>query len=249
MYDLEGNYKRTLKQHDDMPFLHMYNFDREHLICNNDLLKDNRISYRIISKQDGSITKEIKIPFEVKIEKMLTIIDEATKMIYAAYPRTYKPIIPSLGNWILTEFSSDTIYRYSPDHTMEPVIVRTPPVKTDPDILLITNLLTDNYYFIESVRKEFDFKQSTGFPAISLVYDKRAKAIYKYVIYNSDYVGEINADMKSYSVDGIALWQQIEAFKLIEIYKNGKLKGKLKEIAATLSEDDNPVIMLAKYKE
>lgn len=29
-------------------------------------------------------------------------------------------------------------------------------------------------------------------------------------------------------------------------YENGKLKGKLKEIASTLEEDSNPVIMLGK---
>jgi hypothetical protein len=35
----------------------------------------------------------------------------------------------------------------------------------------------------------------------------------------------------------------------MEAYKEGKLKGKLKEIAAGLKEDDNPVIMIAKNKK
>ena len=40
------------------------------------------------------------------------------------------------------------------------------------------------------------------------------------------------------------LWATINAFDLCEDYKKGKLKGKLKEVAATLGEDDNRVIML-----
>jgi len=37
--------------------------------------------------------------------------------------------------------------------------------------------------------------------------------------------------------------------QLTEDYKKGILKGKLKEIAATLREDSNPVIMLIKHKK
>jgi hypothetical protein len=43
--------------------------------------------------------------------------------------------------------------------------------------------------------------------------------------------------------------KKLEADELIEAYEKGQLKGKLKEIAAGLDEDSNPVIMLAKYKK
>jgi hypothetical protein len=39
------------------------------------------------------------------------------------------------------------------------------------------------------------------------------------------------------------------AYELVEAYEKGGLKGKLKEIAAELNEESNPVIMLAKYKK
>lgn len=47
----------------------------------------------------------------------------------------------------------------------------------------------------------------------------------------------------------IESWQPLEAHQLVESYKKGELKGKLKEIAATLDEEDNPVIMLIKHKK
>ena len=49
--------------------------------------------------------------------------------------------------------------------------------------------------------------------------------------------------------DGIAFMTRLDAADLVEAYKKGQLKGKLKEIAATLDEESNAVIMLAKYKK
>ena len=49
--------------------------------------------------------------------------------------------------------------------------------------------------------------------------------------------------------DEIALVQKLEAYELVEAYEKGKLKGKLKEIAAGLNEESNPVLMLIKYKK
>ena len=41
----------------------------------------------------------------------------------------------------------------------------------------------------------------------------------------------------------------LEASDLTEAYEKGQLKGRLKEIAATLDEEANPVIMLIKHKK
>ena len=42
--------------------------------------------------------------------------------------------------------------------------------------------------------------------------------------------------------------QYYPAYVLIELLEEGKLQGELKEIASKLTEEDNPVIMLAKFK-
>jgi hypothetical protein len=47
----------------------------------------------------------------------------------------------------------------------------------------------------------------------------------------------------------IAFSKKNEADELVEDYKKGVLKGKLKEIATGLKEEDNPVIMLVKHKK
>ena len=47
----------------------------------------------------------------------------------------------------------------------------------------------------------------------------------------------------------IVAWLRLESHSLVEDYKKGVLKGKLKDIASKLDEEDNPVIMLIKHKK
>ena len=41
----------------------------------------------------------------------------------------------------------------------------------------------------------------------------------------------------------------LDASKLCEAYENGELRGELKEIAKNIKADDNPVLMVVKFKE
>jgi hypothetical protein len=254
VYDLEGNFKRSLKQNDVISFGYIYDFDHEKLIGNNSWRTD-RPPFTIISKQDGNITNEIRIPFEKKISTTLEKIDEKENMTYSVGPRTYIPIIPYFNNWILVEQSADTIYKYQPDHTMTPFIARTPSVQSmDPEVFLFLSVLTNRYYFMETVKKEYDWgsdsKAGSGFPSTDLVYDKQEKAIFRYTIYNDDYSEKILVNMKTTPVnDEIASWQPLQASDLVEAYEKGQLKGRLKEIAANLNEESNPVLMLLKHKK
>ncbi len=47
----------------------------------------------------------------------------------------------------------------------------------------------------------------------------------------------------------IAFCKKTDAYTLVEAYKKDQLKGKLKEIAAQLDKESNPVIMLVKHKK
>jgi hypothetical protein len=66
VYDLDGNFKRVLKHNGSARYNKIYNFDRENLICY-DGTANSEQSFKIISKQDGSITKDIDILFLKKI--------------------------------------------------------------------------------------------------------------------------------------------------------------------------------------
>lgn len=92
-------------------------------------------------------------------------------------------------------------------------------------------------------------EKTIEFSSIDLLYDKQEKALFRYRVYNSDYENKKEAFLKSKPLNReIPSCQFLEASDLIRDYKEGKLKGRLKEIASQLDEDSNPVIMLIKHK-
>jgi hypothetical protein len=258
VYDLFGKYKRSFK-HKEQEDVRIYynqidNFDRKHLICHDgasDFDKVERNIFLIISKQDGSVIREIQIPFK---EKKSTILQYEAKGIgYAAGARNQE-LIPCRDGWILADPSSDTIYNLQPDYSMTPFIARTPSIQSmNPEVFLFPGVLTDRYYFMQAVKKEYDFATNKGFPRTDLMYDRQEKAIFEYVVYNDDFSNKkpVNLAYEITMINNheIAFSQKIEAYELVESYKKGELKGRLKEIAATLDEDSNPVIMLVKHKK
>jgi hypothetical protein len=135
---------------------------------------------------------------------------------------------------------------------MTPFIVRTPSIQSsDPKVLLVLRLVSDRYIFMETIEKVYSFNTKTGFPQSFFMYDKQEKAFFGYNVYNSDYSTpkEIYMNALRPVNHEIESWQSLEAHELVEAYKKEELKGKLKEIAATLNEESNPVIMLVKHKK
>ena len=251
VYDLDGNFKRSFKQKSDggsRSYDDIFNYDKENLICYDEL--NNEIPFLLVSKQDGNITKEIKVPFKEK--KLFFQILRQKEGTRAAGPGLYSRIIPYNNNWILIEPSSDTIYTLMPDCSLRPFIVKTPPVHTmNPEFYLILRLISDRYYFMESVKNVYDFRKREGFPRTYFMYDTQEKDFFSYIIYNGDYSDKKELYMIMFipiNAKG-ELWATIDAFELCRDYKKGKLKGKLKDIAAKLGEDDNRVIMLVKPKK
>jgi hypothetical protein len=250
VYDLNGKFKRTLKHKDDAIYTKIYNFDRGNLICYNGGTL-NEQSFMIISKQDGSITKNINIIFKEKIIPSMILKDPANNRSFSILAPFYYPIIHSCDSWIITEPSSDTVHRYLPDYNMTPFIVRAPSVRSmDPEVFLFPTVITDRYCFMETVKKEYDFAKQQGFPSISLMYDRQEKAIFRYTVYNDDYSNKRRVFMNTRPVnEEIATWQNLTADHLVDAYWKGQLKGRLKEIAAGLDEESNSVIMLIKHKK
>ena len=251
VYDLEGNFKRSFKQKqegDTQFYGEIFNYDKNNLICYDECNAD--IPFLLISKKDGSITREIITPFkEKKLFIQLLRYEGGTR---AAGPGPYSRITPFKGNWILLEPSSDTIYTLMPDCSLRPFIAKTPPVHTlDPEFYLILKLVSDRYYFMESIKNVYDFKKEEGFPKTYFVYDTQEKDFFSYIIYNGDYSYKRELYIVMFTPINAKgeLWATIDAFELCRDYEKGKLKGKLKDIAAKLGEDDNRVIMLVKPKK
>ena len=249
VYDLYGKFKRCLSL--DREVSSIFDYDKDNLICYDmsdyhSKGEDRTKSYHIIlSKQDGSITRDIFIPFKT-IDT--PIVNDGDRFI-ANY--SYQ-IRLSNGKCTLMDTSADTLYNYASDGTLSPFVVRTPSAHTmEPEVFLYMGIHTDRYYFMEAVKNVFNFEKGNGFYADELVYDKEEKAVFQVTIYNDDYVDKRTVAMTAKPINSeIEDVTSLNAARLVEIYKKDQLKdGKLKEIASRLNEEDNPVIMLVKQKK
>ena len=153
VYDLLGNFKRSFKYTEDVSYSDVFNYDKDNLICYNELTlykdsenRGNESCHVIISKQDGSITRNITIPFDVF---KTPFIHESNFTVAFSV----SPIIPYHDNWLLVETSSDTVYDYVPkENKLNPFLVVKNPTR-DPEIFLTMGTLTDRYYFMETLKK------------------------------------------------------------------------------------------------
>lgn len=249
VYDLSGNFKRSFNQTEGSECLHVYNYGKDHLIRYDMSLyykegekRGDRAYHAIISKQDGSIAQSITVPFDVI---KAPVVQQGDGVAVTSV----RPIIPYQDKWLIVETSSDTVYNYIPEeNTLRPFLVRT--ASQDPEILLTMGTLTDRYYFMQTIKKVFDFTTGRGFPLTDLVYDTQEKAVFSVSVLNGDYVKKQEADMTSHPVNSeIACFQTLAANRLAEAYEEDGLKGRLKEIAANLNEESNPVLMLVRNKK
>lgn len=251
VYDLEGNFKRSFDQKKDADLQDVTNFNSESFIWWNAAFNfqfENEVvempSFFITSKKDGSIIKEIEIPIEQR--KSPVIMWREGEMVYAIGPHN-KTVIPYKDEMILSEASSDTVYRYTQDHKLIPFIARTPSLQTmDPEVFLFPGVITDRYCFMDINIKKRDTSGTR------LVHDRQTGETFRCSVYNGDYSNKERVDMYTMGKNGnpnIAFCKKIDAYALVQAYEKDQLKGKLKEIAAQLDEESNPVIMLATYKK
>ena len=261
VYDLFGNYKRSLRYDEGAKYFNINNFDKENLICHDASLDNTEISdkspFVIVSKQDGSINKCIQITFQQKRPGTKRI--EQNGIIVTAYTSNFpdKSVMPYHNSWILTVYSNDTIFQYLPDHKILPFLARKPSIEQkNAEAFLSPEILTERYYFLQTERMEPEIQGTSPmdiymlFPKTNLMYDRQENAIYEYTVYNDDFSNRMAVDIVQKTVGNeIAFSLKLEAEDLVEAYENDKLKGKLKEVAANLTDDDNPVIMIAKYKK
>ena len=246
VYDLDGNYKRTIPYKQGALVTNLYDYDENHFLSQNVYSPENESSsstFFLLSTQDGSWT-DIELPYGKRISPV--IVKRAADGIYASVPGN-SFISSYQGDWILSEPSADTIYAHRPNGDLRPFMVRTPSVQTmTPEVFLFPGVFTDRYYFMQTVKKECDFEKNDKMPTVDLIYDRQEKKIYHSIVHNADFDNR-EEDLSVCALnEEVAFAVSLDALSLIE--GKGKLKGQLKEIATHLGEEDNPVVMLAKMK-
>jgi len=248
IYDEKGVYKRTLNMPNGEMYTDINIFNSENFICYDESL-EGMIPYTLVSRKDGSVSKKIDVKFEKRMSMYFLIYGD-NNQVTGAVSTPHYPIESHMDEFILNEASSDTIYKFDSKERLIPFIVRKPMVQTmSKPISLYALLETKEYIFMVSVEKYFDMKTHEGFANVDLVYDKDQSDIYEYSIKNREYDTEKNLRLpyiKFLSHNNGFI--RYNAINLCDDLENGLLSGKLKEIASSLNEDDNPVIARVKFR-
>ena len=158
VYDLQGNFKRSFQHAEGAQYLDVFDYDADNLICydmsasyKDGQKRDKEFYHALISKQDGSVTRAIPLPFDIIKAPFVQKGD----MVAVASVRS---ITPDQGNWLLADTSSDTVYRYIPGKDkLIPFIVKKP--AENPDMFLTMGVNTGRYCFMQTIGKEFNFEK------------------------------------------------------------------------------------------
>ena len=243
VYDKEGNFKRSFQGIEDK----LYSRIEQFFILNEDELIQYNYNnhYTRVSRLTGEHLGDIK----------LGVADSTTTLHFRKNNMIFNTIVSHFTKdkegYIITSFSSDTTYLLTSNLQLKPIGVRIPPVSSqDVPVFLLPVKNTPRYYFMSTIKKE------DSFPVKAYMMDKKTNQIYYLKDYfkNKDYIGlKVHLDMFGPSVladlpNNVCV-QSLNITKLCEAYEEGKLSGKLKDIAAKLNEDDNPVLMIIKFKE
>ena len=125
VYGRDGTFKRKFPIFKPTFFTSaLYDFDDEHLLMNGFPLGKIEMpdtSFLLISKKDG-LAEVIKIPFEKRINFVFM------QGIAGTVADTYFAV-RNEKDYLLTDYSSDTVYRFTPERQLTPILVRRPPIQ------------------------------------------------------------------------------------------------------------------------
>lgn len=252
VYSFTGQYKRTLPIPYKMILNSLQDFSADCLLaCDMDVnqgISNRAKPYMLLSKKTGEIVKELDIHFTKRMSNRMSKPFGENQTISAALG--YDPIVRCEDSYVIGDLSADTIYTYTPQGVLSPMLVRTPPVLSmETPKVLLPDYRAGSYFFY-LVDFEFDFETRTGFPDKYMVYDYAAGKTYVCKLVNRDceeqeiQLGDGGVTNKAWNTACYTIPSSV----LIEQSEAGKVHGLLKEIAAGRTDDDNPVLVIVRFK-
>lgn len=227
VFDYEGKVKRQFRTERDYDHFYVLN-DSCALFCSNEPSADDRIV--LGSLKNGTIVRSL-LPARL-------ISDRRLMVNIGAYPR----IVPYRNFVNLCTATSDTVYAYNTvSGKLEPRFYQYPlneqvekdAVKTVP------------YMQFETERYAGILINDTPFPAFIYLVDKRTGRAEKAIFTDRNKGSAVwcwGTNLDNTTVD------LLDVQELQDLLAAGKLQGALKDAAVALAEDDNPVLLVARFR-
>ena len=256
VYDIEGHYKRSFRHLPGTQYNDIYLFNERYLLCYNNRregFEEEKHPFKIVSRQTGELVKELDIPFSKRITTKYYFEEGNTGgWVFSADPRP-ESAVKTGDKWILNEVSSDTIYQLSKDFSLTPLMAQTPSVQSMGENPKYLSLVMESYHyrFMFIQKKEYDRETQTGFPLTTVMYDKKTGQTFEQNFYDAnrpDKVFDFYLNNTNQMAESNQYFDVYPAHRLKTFLEKGQLTGRLKEIAAQIDADDNPVLMIVKLE-
>jgi hypothetical protein len=256
VYDLEGKHLRTIEL-SQMGFQsHFHVYDDNHLFFYNepDMTKQEQVPtpYRLVSRTDTIFTH---LPVEFPRRDHMNVRQDYENGYSVSY-HSGTAVLKTPEGYIFSEPGIDTIYNWNrTSGELTPLVARTPTFGSMEYPVAIWVEAQNNDYIFMGIgeRKAYEPGQSRKYDFREFLYDKSDGQFYANYIVNGDYVNKAWVRIRNISSIPVnyppgQFVEVIQAVRLVALHEEGELQGPLAEIAATLKEDDNPVIMIATLK-
>ena len=254
-YDFAGNYLRTLLTKEEIPMLDIRNLNADQLLCARE--RENcETPYRpyfTLSKADGRVDTLTSIELPRFIASNRTVLSNDGRSYNA---HVFLPLLVGCADrmW-LTALALDTIFQINPDRSLLPVMAPLrAPTRDEEAPLLHFRGMNDRYIWLSWVRRnvtvQLEHMEAGMREDLKIyMYDRKAQTwcepAYRCRAWSGFEPRYIFTDPLPYGYGLVML----NAMDLVEAYQNDELADeRLREIASTLREDDNPVLMRLKFK-
>jgi hypothetical protein len=206
--------------------------------------EDNVTSFYRISKTDGEVLDYVEIPY---VPIFLGIYVDGQR-ISSRYKRF---LVKCPEGAFLCSLETDTIFLYRHDKSLTPVLYKTPSLTSTNPIKHLNNCLDrGQYQFIEVCTVQAGDEYPGVFPVTNYMRNKNTGEICCPKFLLPDYKGKefIISPSNGFLYDS-GVYFELDIFELKQAYHDNKLSGMLKELVATLNEDeDNNVFALFEFK-
>lgn len=252
VYSLTGKYKRSLNIPENVKIGSMFNYDDKHLICydNHNLdrqgEKVTEQPFFLFSKKDGKITR-IPLTIQNRIGQSMYIEREGKKMVVTM--NNIAPMVKNGDEVVLSDMGSDVVYLYKKGK-VTPLLKRNPgTMDFNPRSAMGVVMKLGDIVWLREVKKEVKGPR----PDINmLTYDVATGEVNNLVLWDdvnftNPYSVQSRNERQELPYNCTAANFQPDYLK--KLNEQGRLTGRLKELAEEMLEDDNPLLILYKLKE